>query len=173
MAAKKRKGRAGRKVKTKTPARGMANQVSGAAQDVYGQATNATKSGVVKLDQWSRNAVETQPYKSALVVFGTGLLLGEIGGLLSGKTQGIGSRLGRNIQGIGWFLGRNSKDMASKVADTAQGAYGQAANATRNGASKVGNAVESQPYTSALIALGTGGVLGGIGWLLGRMNRPM
>lgn len=177
MAVKKRKGRTRRKAKTQ--ARGMANQAATTAQDVYGQAANATRSGAVKLDQWSRNAVESQPYASALVVFGTGLLLGEIGGFIAGKTPGIGGRLGRNIQGIGWILGRNTqgRGMANQVAGAVQDVYGQTANATRNGAAKLDqwsrNAVETPPYTSALIALGTGGVLGGIGWLLGRMNRPM
>jgi uncharacterized protein YjbJ (UPF0337 family) len=176
MAIKKRKSRARRKVKTR--AKGAANQVAGAAQGVYGQAANVTRNGAAKLDQWSRSAIETQPYTSALAVFGAGWLLGEIGGFLAGRTQGIGGRVGRNIQGIGWLIGRNIQSrVANQVAGATKDVYGQAANATRNGAINLDqwsrSAIETQPYTSALIALGTGGVLGGIGWLLGRMNRSM
>jgi uncharacterized protein YjbJ (UPF0337 family) len=53
-----------------TQRRGMANQFAGAAQDAYGQAADAT--------QWVRNAIETQPYTSALVALGIGWLLGRM-----------------------------------------------------------------------------------------------
>jgi uncharacterized protein YjbJ (UPF0337 family) len=54
----------------KTQGKGMADQVAGAAQDAYGQAADAT--------QWVRNAIETQPYTSALVALGIGWLLGRM-----------------------------------------------------------------------------------------------
>jgi len=53
-----------------------------------------------------------------------------------------------------------------QAADAAGAAYGQAADATRNFDQWLRNAIETQPYTSALVALG-------IGWLLGRMHRPL
>jgi uncharacterized protein YjbJ (UPF0337 family) len=61
-----------------TQAEGMANQVAGAAQDVYGQAADATRTGAVKLDRWLRNAIENQPYTSALVAMAIGWLLGRM-----------------------------------------------------------------------------------------------
>jgi len=62
----------------KTQAKGMANEVAGAAQDVYGQAADATRTGALKLDQWVRNAIETQPYTSTLVALGIGWFLGRM-----------------------------------------------------------------------------------------------
>jgi len=55
---------------------------------------------------------------------------------------------------------------AEQVAGAAQDAYGQAADATRNFQQWLRNTIEAKPRTSALVALG-------IGWLLGRMRRPM
>ncbi|HEY2532542.1 MAG TPA: CsbD family protein [Xanthobacteraceae bacterium] len=62
----------------KIQGKGMANQVAGDAQYVYGQAADATRSESVKLDQWVRNAIETQPYTSALVALGIGWFLGRM-----------------------------------------------------------------------------------------------
>jgi len=62
----------------KTQAKGMANQVAGAAQDVYGQAADATRTGVFQLDRWVRNAIETQPYTTTLIALGLGWLLGRM-----------------------------------------------------------------------------------------------
>jgi hypothetical protein len=52
------------------------------------------------------------------------------------------------------FVKTQGKGMADQVA-------GQAADATQ----WVRNAIETQPYTNAIVALG-------IGWLLGRMHLP-
>jgi len=59
-----------------------------------------------------------------------------------------------------------AQDAYGQAADAAGAAYGQAADATRNFDQWLRNAIETQPYTSALVALG-------IGWLLGRMHRPL
>jgi ElaB/YqjD/DUF883 family membrane-anchored ribosome-binding protein len=71
--------------------------------------------------------------------------------------------------------------VADEVSDAAQNLYGQAvdsasqvADAATNAARKTAgsfekalrNTVENQPYTAVAIALG-------IGWLLGRMHRPL
>jgi len=59
-----------------------------------------------------------------------------------------------------------AKDSASQVADAA----GRSVKVARNTASSLGdvvrNALENQPYTAVAIALG-------LGWLLGRMHRPL
>jgi uncharacterized protein YjbJ (UPF0337 family) len=62
----------------KTQSKGMTDQVAGAAQDVYGQAADATRTRAGKVDQWLRNAIEIQPYTSALVALGIGWLLGRL-----------------------------------------------------------------------------------------------
>jgi uncharacterized protein YjbJ (UPF0337 family) len=57
----------------------------------------------------------------------------------------------------------------NQAAGAAQDLYGQAADTARETASSfeqtLRRTIETQPYTSALVALG-------IGWLLGRMHRP-
>lgn len=107
MAVKKRRGRARRKAKTQ--ARSLANQVAAA----YGQAAEATRSGPIKLDQWSRNAIRTQPYASALVLFGAGWFVGKIGGFLGGKTRGAAGLLSGETYGIGRLLGHDTRPWAS------------------------------------------------------------
>jgi uncharacterized protein YjbJ (UPF0337 family) len=74
-------------------------------------------------------------------------------------------------------VGRATGDTKSKVegvmnqaAGTAQNLYGQAADLVRENASPLEawlrNRIETQPYTTVVAALG-------IGWLLGRMRRPL
>jgi hypothetical protein len=43
-----------------------------AAQDLYGQAADATRDTAVTVDRWLRHTIETQPYTSALVALGIG-----------------------------------------------------------------------------------------------------
>jgi hypothetical protein len=56
-----------------------------------------------------------------------------------------------------------------QMAGTAQDLYGQAADAARETVGELDkwlrNTIETQPYTTAVVTLG-------IGWLLGRMRRP-
>jgi ElaB/YqjD/DUF883 family membrane-anchored ribosome-binding protein len=63
-----------------------------------------------------------------------------------------------------------AEGMANQAIGTAQDLYGQTSDAARQTASTLDRwlrtTIETQPYTSALIALG-------IGWLLGRMHRPL
>ena len=58
----------------------------------------------------------------------------------------------------------------NETAGVAQQLYGQTADTTRQAATTLDswfrNAIETQPYTTAAVALG-------IGWLLGRMRRPL
>jgi len=74
-------------------------------------------------------------------------------------------------------FGRATGDTKSKVegvmnqaAGTAQNLYGQAADLVRDNASPLEawlrNRIETQPYTTVVAALA-------IGWLLGRMRRPL
>jgi hypothetical protein len=76
---------------------------------------------------------------------------------------------------------KQAAGVANEVSDAAQDIYDQAtdsaaqvAGATRNAARKTAgsferalrNTIETQPYTAVVIALG-------LGWLFGRMHRPL
>jgi uncharacterized protein YjbJ (UPF0337 family) len=70
---------------TKAQAHGIADQAVGAAQDLYGQARDTAADAAVvardsaaSLEKWLRNAIETQPYTTAMVAFGIGWLLGRM-----------------------------------------------------------------------------------------------
>ena len=62
----------------RTQAEGLANQAAGAAQDLYGQAAEATRETASSFEKVLRHAIETQPYTSALVALGIGWLLGRV-----------------------------------------------------------------------------------------------
>jgi len=84
----------------------------------------------------------------------------------------------RNVAGkVEERLGRAAGDATSEfkgkldeAAGAAQDLYGQTADAARQNAVTfdkwLRNTIEKEPYTSALVAVG-------IGWLLGRMHRPL
>jgi uncharacterized protein YjbJ (UPF0337 family) len=62
----------------KTKTEGMMNQAAGTAQDLYGQTADVARQSAATLDSWLRNAIETQPYTTALVAIGIGWLLGRM-----------------------------------------------------------------------------------------------
>ena len=75
-------------------------------------------------------------------------------------------------KGLGRAAGDASSEFKGKLdeaAGAAQDLYGQTADAARQTAVTfdkwLRNTIETQPYTSALVAVG-------IGWLLGRIHRP-
>ena len=89
---------------------------------------------------------------------------------LEGTARNVGGQVQEGI-------GRATGDTKSKVegainqaAGTAQNLYGQSADVARQTAStldsRLRNQIETKPYTTAIAALG-------IGWLLGRMRRPL
>ena len=63
---------------TKTQFQGKIDQVSGAAQDMYGQATDTARQTATGLEKWLRTMIETQPYTAAAVALGIGWLLGRM-----------------------------------------------------------------------------------------------
>ena len=70
---------------TQTQAEGLANQVSGAAQDLYGRARDSAGdaadtalSAAGSFEKLLRNAIENQPYTTAVVALGLGWLLGRM-----------------------------------------------------------------------------------------------
>ncbi len=89
---------------------------------------------------------------------------------LSGTARNLG---GKAEEGVGRLTGDVKTQLQGKLdqaAGAAQDVYGQTADAARETAVTFDkwfrNTIETQPYTSAMVALG-------IGWLLGRMHRPL
>ncbi len=90
------------------------------------------------------------------------------------RLEGSARNLGGKVQE---GVGRATGDTKSKVegvlnqgAGAAQDLYGQTADVARQTASTfdtwLRNQIETQPYTTAIAALG-------LGWLLGRLHRPL
>ena len=78
---------------------------------------------------------------------------------------------GKVEEGVGRATGDKQTQLKGKLdqlAGTAQDLYGQTADAARDTAGNLDKwlrtTIETQPYTTAIVALG-------IGWLLGRMRR--
>ena len=90
------------------------------------------------------------------------------------RVEGTARNLGGKVQeGLGKVTGSartQAEGLANQAAGTTQDLYGQAADTARETASNfekvLRRTIETQPYTRALVALG-------IGWLLGRMHRPL
>jgi uncharacterized protein YjbJ (UPF0337 family) len=80
---------------------------------------------------------------------------------------------GRFQEGVGSVTGdakTRVEGAMNEAAGTAQRMYGQTSDMARQTATTLDswfrNAIETQPYTTAAVALG-------IGWVLGRMRRPL
>ena len=90
------------------------------------------------------------------------------------RLEGTARNLGGTIQeGVGRATGDTkikAEGLMNQAAGTAQDLYGQTADAARQTATTLDawlrNSIETQPYTTAVVALG-------IGWLLGRLHRPL
>ena len=83
------------------------------------------------------------------------------------------SASGKAQEAVGSVTGdarMRAQGLANQAVGAAQDFYGQAADTARETASSfektLRHTIETQPYTSALVALG-------IGWLLGRLHRPL
>ena len=90
------------------------------------------------------------------------------------RLEGTARNLGGKIQeGVGRATGdtkTKAEGLMNQAAGTAQDLYGQTADAARQTATTLDawlrNSIETQPYTTAVVTLG-------IGWLLGRLHRPL
>jgi len=89
------------------------------------------------------------------------------------RVYGTARNLGGKVEeGVGRVTGDKQTQLKGKLdqlAGTAQDLYGQTADAPRDTAGNLDKwlrpTIETQPYTTAIVALG-------IGWLLGRMRGP-
>ncbi len=90
------------------------------------------------------------------------------------RLEGTARNLGGKVrEGVGRATGdakTQAEGVANQVRGKAQDLYGQAADTARDTASSIDvwlrKTIETQPYTTAIVALG-------IGWLLGRLHRPL
>lgn len=89
------------------------------------------------------------------------------------RVYGTARNLGGKVEeAVGRLTGDKQTQVKGKLdqlAGTAQDLYGQTTDAARDTAGNLDKwlrtTIETQPYTTAIVALG-------IGWLLGRMRRP-
>jgi uncharacterized protein YjbJ (UPF0337 family) len=80
------------------------------------------------------------------------------------KTQAEG--LADRAKGAAQELYGRASEGASQIADAAKGTATAAQQTASSFENSLRNMIETQPYTAVFLALG-------LGWLLGRMHRPM
>ena len=96
---------------------------------------------------------------------------------IAGTARNIGGKLEEGFGRVAGDTKTQADELVNQAAGAAQDLYGQArdsaadaAGAARDSAAALEkwlrHTVETQPYTTAIVALG-------IGWLLGRMHRPL
>ena len=89
---------------------------------------------------------------------------------ISGTTRNISGKAEEAVGRMTGDLKTQVQGKLNQAAGAAQDLYGQSADAARDTAATLDkwlrNTIETQPYTVAIAALG-------IGWLLGRMHRPL
>jgi uncharacterized protein YjbJ (UPF0337 family) len=87
-----------------------------------------------------------------------------------GTVRNIGGKVQEGLGRATGDLGTQAKGQLNQAAGAAQDLYGQVKDSTRETATSLDqwlrHAIETQPYTTAIAALG-------IGWLLGRLHRPL
>ena len=90
------------------------------------------------------------------------------------RFEGTARNIGGKVQeGVGHVTGdikTKTEGVMNQAVGAAQDLYGQTADIARQTATTLDtwlrNTIETQPYTTAIVALG-------IGWLLGRLHRPL
>ena len=89
---------------------------------------------------------------------------------ISGTTRNLGGKVEEGLGRLSGDVGAQVRGKLDQAAGAAQDMYGQAADATRETVSTVGDwlcsTIETRPYTTALVALG-------IEWALGRWQKPI
>jgi uncharacterized protein YjbJ (UPF0337 family) len=89
---------------------------------------------------------------------------------MSGTVRNFGGKVEEGLGRVTGDVRMQAQGKLDEAAGATQNLYGHAADAARGTAVSfdrwLSNTIEAQPYTAALVALG-------IGWLLGRMHRPL
>jgi uncharacterized protein YjbJ (UPF0337 family) len=84
-------------------------------------------------------------------------------GRIVGDTKSQAEGVANQVKGAAQDLYGQARESASQIADEAVAAARETASSFE---SSLRNTIETQPYTAVFVALG-------IGWLLGRMHRPL
>jgi uncharacterized protein YjbJ (UPF0337 family) len=89
---------------------------------------------------------------------------------VAGTARNFGGKLEEAVGDIAGDTRTRAQGKFDQAAGAAQNLYGQTADAARDTAANLETwlrrTIETQPYTTAIIALG-------IGWLLGRTHKPL
>jgi uncharacterized protein YjbJ (UPF0337 family) len=92
---------------------------------------------------------------------------------VSGTARNVGGKVQEGFGRVTGDTQTQAEGIANQVGGAAQDLYGRAGDAADTALTAAGsfekllrNAIEHQPYTTAAVALG-------LGWLLGRMHRPL
>ena len=89
---------------------------------------------------------------------------------LEGTARNLGGKIEEQVGRATGDTKIRAEGLLNQAAGAAQDVYGQTADVARQTATTLDawlrNSIETQPYTTAVVALG-------IGWLLGRMHRPL
>jgi uncharacterized protein YjbJ (UPF0337 family) len=96
---------------------------------------------------------------------------------VAGTAKNIGGKVEEGFGRVTGDTKAQAEEIANQVTGAAQDFYGQARDSASDAAGAIQDSaaslekwlrhtVETQPYTTAVVALG-------IGWLLGRMHRPL
>jgi uncharacterized protein YjbJ (UPF0337 family) len=96
---------------------------------------------------------------------------------LEGTARNLGGKIKEDVGRVTGDTKTRTEGLVNQAAGAAQDLYGQArdsaadaAGAARDNAAALEKwlrrTIETQPYTTAIVAIG-------IGWLLGRMHRPL
>jgi uncharacterized protein YjbJ (UPF0337 family) len=84
---------------------------------------------------------------------------------VEGTARNVGGKVQEGFGKVTDNARTKAEGLANQAAGAAQDLYGQAADTASDFEKVLRRTIETQPYTSAFVALG-------IGWLLGRAHRP-
>jgi uncharacterized protein YjbJ (UPF0337 family) len=89
---------------------------------------------------------------------------------LEGTARNLGGKIEEQVGRATGDTKIRAEGLLNQAAGAAQDVYGQTADVARQTATTLDawlrNSIETQPYTTAVVALA-------IGWLLGRLHRPL
>jgi uncharacterized protein YjbJ (UPF0337 family) len=88
---------------------------------------------------------------------------------IEGTVRNVGGKVQEGLGRVTEDSKAQTEGLANQAVGAAQDFYGQAKDAATDSITSLDgwlrNTIETQPYTTAVVALG-------IGWLLGRLHRP-
>jgi uncharacterized protein YjbJ (UPF0337 family) len=85
---------------------------------------------------------------------------------ITGTAKNLGGKVEEGLGQMAGDIKAQAKSQAKEAEGAVEDLYGQAKDAAGGIADVVAKTIEERPYTAVAIALG-------LGWLLGRMHRPL